>query len=67
VSEWIAEAMEERLAKELRLDALADWLAEHEAEHGPITDAQVAERAQLDSEEAARRRAFIETSLKKVV
>ncbi|MYH95350.1 MAG: hypothetical protein F4129_02460 [Acidimicrobiia bacterium] len=53
VSEWIGQAMAEQLAKDDRLAALDEWIAEFEAEHGPITDEEIAEQRQRDREAAA--------------
>ena len=50
VSEWIGKAMEEQLAKEARLAAMDELIAEFEAEHGPITDEEIAEQRQRDRE-----------------
>ena len=53
VSEWIGRAMEEQLAKDARLAAMDEWIAEFEAEHGPITDEEIAEQMRRDREAAA--------------
>lgn len=53
VSEWIGQAMAEQLAKDDRLAALDELIAEFEAEHGPITDEEIAEQRQRDREAAA--------------
>lgn len=50
VSEWIGQAIEEQLAKDARLAAMDEWIAEFEAEHGPITDEEIAEQRQRDRE-----------------
>lgn len=57
VSEWIGQAMAEQMAKDARRTALDEWVAEFEAEYGPITDEEIAEQRQRDLEaaEAIRR------------
>jgi hypothetical protein len=57
VSAWVGEAMRERVAKERRLVALAEVLADYEAEHGQITDEELAEQARADRDAAAAVRA----------
>lgn len=42
--------MEEQLAKDARLAAMDEWIAQFEAEHGPITDEEIAEQRQRDRE-----------------
>ncbi|WP_419926325.1 hypothetical protein [Candidatus Poriferisocius sp.] len=40
--------MTEQLAKDARLAAMDELIAEFEAEHGPITDEEIAEQRQRD-------------------
>ena len=42
--------MAEQLAKEARLAAMDELIAEFEAEHGPITDEQIAEQRERNRE-----------------
>ena len=53
VSEWIGQAMAEQLAKDARLVALDELIAEFEAEYGPITDEEIAEQRERDLEASA--------------
>ncbi|MYE73248.1 MAG: hypothetical protein F4240_08185 [Acidimicrobiia bacterium] len=53
VSEWISQAMAEQLARDDRLVALDELIAEFEALHGPVTDEDIAEQRQRDREAAA--------------
>ncbi|MCY4035997.1 MAG: hypothetical protein OXF64_00880 [bacterium] len=53
VSEWIGKAMEEQLAKDARLAAMDELIAEFEAEGGPFTDEEIAEQMQRDREASA--------------
>ena len=53
LSEWIGQAMAEQMAKDARLAAMDEMIAEFEAEHGPITDEQIAETRQRDRDAAA--------------
>lgn len=57
VSAWINAAMVDRLARERRLGILAALLVDYEAEHGEITDDELAEQAQQDRDAAAGFRA----------
>ena len=57
VSAWVGNAMRERVAKERRLGALADAVARYEAEHGEITEDELAEQARADRDAAAAVRA----------
>lgn len=57
VSEWIGEAMSQRHARDQRLAVLGRLIAEYEAEHGFITDDEIAEQAQQDRDAAASFRA----------
>ena len=63
VSQWISEAMADRLAEEQRLAVLRQMIAEYEAEHGVITDEEMAEQAQRDRDAAAAIRAAAEARL----
>lgn len=53
VSEWICEAMAEQMAKDARLAAMDELIADFEAEYGPITDEEIAEQVQLDRDASA--------------
>ena len=57
VSEWIGEAMAQRRDRDERLAVLSRLIAEYEAEHGLITDDEIAEQAQRDRDAAASLRA----------
>lgn len=57
MSAWVGEAMRDRVAKERRLAALAEAISAYEAEHGEITDDEVAEQARADRDVAAAVRA----------
>ena len=41
VSSWVSEAMRRQATHERRLQALGEFLAAYEAEHGEITDAEM--------------------------
>lgn len=53
VSAWVGEAVREHVAKERRLAALAEAIAQYEDEHGEITDEELAEQARDDRDAAA--------------
>lgn len=53
VSEWVGEAMSQRLERDTRLAALSRLVAEYEAEHGFITDDEIAQQAQQDRDASA--------------
>ena len=53
LSEWIGEAMAERLAHDARLAAMDELIADFEAEYGPITDEEIAEQRQRDRDASA--------------
>lgn len=57
VSEWIGEAMAQRRDSDQRLAVLARLVCEYEAEHGFITDDEMADQAQRDRDAAAAVRA----------
>ena len=57
VSEWIGEAMVQRHDRDLRLAVLSRLVADYEAEHGFITDDEIAEQAHQDRDTAASLRA----------
>ncbi len=57
VSAWVNGAIAERVDKEQRLVALADAIDAHEAEHGVITDDELAEQSRADRDAAAAVRA----------
>ncbi|MCL2467975.1 MAG: hypothetical protein FWF02_09615 [Micrococcales bacterium] len=52
VSEWANTAMVEKVARDARLRALDEALAAYEAEHGAITDEEVAAQVRADREAA---------------
>ncbi len=45
--------MTEQLVKDARLAAMDELIAEFEAEHGPITDEEIAEQRQRDRDASA--------------
>jgi len=53
VSEWIGKAIEEQLAKDARLGALDELIAEFEAEGGLFTDEEIAEQRKRDRQASA--------------
>lgn len=57
VSEWIGEAMAQRRDRDARLAVLSRLVAEYEAEHGFITDDEIAQQAQHDRDAAGALRA----------
>lgn len=57
VSAWVAEAMALRRDRDQRLTDLGEAIAHYEAEHGVITDDELAEQAQADRDAAAAVRA----------
>lgn len=56
VSEWVGEAIAERRARDRRLAALDDLISGYEAEHGSITEEEIAEQTQRDRDAAAMSR-----------
>lgn len=56
VSEWIGEAIAQKRATDQRLAALSELVAEYEAEHGFITDDEIAEQVKRDRDTAASSR-----------
>src|SRR6267142_1850298 len=52
LSAWVNVALAEHVAKERRLAALSDLLAEYEAEYGEITPAELAMREREDRRKA---------------
>jgi len=52
LSEWANTAMVEKVARDARMRALDDALAAYEAEHGAITDEEVAAQMRADREAA---------------
>ena len=52
LSEWANTAMLEKVARDARLRALAGALAGYEAEHGVITDQEIAAQLRADREAA---------------
>ena len=53
VSAWVSEAMAHRCERDRRLRELAGLVADYEAEHGVISDEELAEQAQVDRDAAA--------------
>lgn len=53
MSAWVNQALAAVSEKERQLAAMSELIAEWEAEHGEITDEQLAERERLDREAAA--------------
>jgi len=56
VSSWINDAMVDRVAKELRLAALSELIADYEAEHGAISAREIELQHQADRDAAAMTR-----------
>jgi hypothetical protein len=52
LSAWVNLALVEQAAKERRLAALADLVAEYESEHGVMTDAELAAQQRADRRSA---------------
>ena len=48
LSAWVNQALGERVAKDRRLRALADAVADYEGEFGPITAAEIAAQERAD-------------------
>ncbi len=59
VSEWVSEAMAQRRDRDARLAVMRRLLHEYEAEHGSISDEEIAEQAQQDRDAAGSYRADI--------
>ena len=59
VSAWINEAMSVRVARDRRIEALAELVSAYEAEHGEITDDELAEQAHRDRDAAAASRSRV--------
>ncbi len=59
VSAWISDAMEQRRIREQRLHLLSELIADYEAEHGEITDDELAQQEQTDRDAAAMARASV--------
>ena len=57
VSAWVAEAIAQRSERDRRLRELAVLVAEYEAEHGSITEEELAAGEQADRDAAALLRA----------
>ena len=57
VSAWIGEAMRDKAAKDRRLIALAEAVGAYEAEHGGISDDEIAAQTRSDRDAAAAARA----------
>ncbi|MCY4621105.1 MAG: hypothetical protein OXD34_04610 [bacterium] len=56
VSEWVAGAMAQRVATDRRLAAIGELIRDFEAEHGVITEDEIAEQARIDWDAAAASR-----------
>lgn len=52
VSEWVGQAMAQRLDRDTRLAVLGRLVEEYEAEHGFITGDEIAEQVQEDRDAA---------------
>ncbi len=59
VSAWVAEAIAQRSERDRRLHELAGLVAEYEAEHGSITEEELATGEQTDRDAAALLRARV--------
>jgi Arc/MetJ-type ribon-helix-helix transcriptional regulator len=57
VSAWVNQALRDKASKDRRLAALAEAVAAYEAEHGLITEDELAQQARLDRDAAAAVRA----------
>lgn len=62
VSAWVAEAIAQRSERERRLRELAALMAEYEAEHGTISEEELAAGEQADRDAAALLRARVRRS-----
>jgi len=60
LSGWVNEALVDKVAKDLRLAALAGVVAAYEAEHGVIGRGELAEQARADRDAAAAARAAVQ-------
>jgi hypothetical protein len=60
LSGWVNEALVDKVAKDLRLAALAGVVAAYEAEHGVIGHGELAEQARADRDAAAAARAAVQ-------
>ena len=56
VSAWVGEAMREKAAKDRQLIALAEAVEAYEAEHGSISDEEIAAQGRADRDAAATAR-----------
>ncbi|MBO0806042.1 MAG: hypothetical protein J2P25_23595 [Nocardiopsaceae bacterium] len=52
LSAWVNEALAERAERDEKLAAMADAVADYEAEHGVITEAEIAAQRRADREAA---------------
>jgi hypothetical protein len=52
LSAWVNQALAERAARDRRLQALADAIADYEAQYGRITDEEMAAQRRSDQETA---------------
>ena len=60
VSEWVSEAMAQRRDRDARLAVMRRLLHEYEAEHGFISDEEIAEQAQQDRDAVGSYRADVQ-------
>ncbi len=60
VSEWVSEAMAQRRDRDARLAVIRRLVEEYEAEHGFISDEEIAEQAQQDRDAAGSYRADVQ-------
>ena len=60
VSEWVGEAMAQRRDRDARLAVMRRLVHEYEAEHGSISDEEIAEQAQQDRDAAGSYRADVQ-------
>jgi hypothetical protein len=56
VSAWINDSISEHVQREHRAVVMRQMLAEYEAEHGEITDEEIAKQSQADRDAAAHLR-----------
>ena len=60
VSEWVSEAMAQRHDRDARLAVMRRLLEEYEADHGVISEEEIAEQAQQDRDAAGSYRAELQ-------
>lgn len=54
VSAYISEAVQFRIERDARLDALSQFVSDYEQQHGAISETELAEQEQSDRDAAAR-------------